>query len=54
LQADIKEAEQRNAFPQLEKLQDEDDQLIDYLSQSLGLREKVREVVTRLKKRDQQ
>jgi hypothetical protein len=54
LQADIKEAEQRNAFPQLEKLQDEDDQLIDYLSQSLGIREKVREVVTRLKKRDQQ
>jgi len=43
LQADIMEAEQRNDFSQLERLQDEYDQLIDYLSQSLGLREKVRE-----------
>jgi len=43
LQADIREAEQRNDFSALEKLQDEYDKLIEYLSQSLGLRGKVRE-----------
>ncbi len=43
LQADIREAEQRNDFSQLEKLQDEYDKLIEYLSQSLGIRGKIRE-----------
>ena len=43
LQIDITEAEQRNDFSQLEKLQDEYDRLIEYLSQSLGLKGKVRE-----------
>jgi TolB-like protein len=43
LQADIREAEQRSDFSQLEKLQDEYDKLIEYLSQSLGIRGKVRE-----------
>jgi len=43
LQADIREAEQRNDFSQTEKLQEEYDKLIEYLSQSLGIRGKVRE-----------
>jgi len=43
LQADIREAEQRNDFSQFEKLQEEYDKLIEYLSQSLGIRGKVRE-----------
>jgi TolB-like protein/Tfp pilus assembly protein PilF len=43
LQADIREAEQRNDFSQLEQLQDEYDKLIEYLSQSLGIRGKIRE-----------
>jgi len=43
LQADIREAEQRNDLSQFEKLQEEYDKLIDYLSQSLGIRGKVRE-----------
>jgi len=43
LQADIREAEQLSDFSKLEKLQDEYDKLIEYLSQSLGIRRKVRE-----------
>jgi hypothetical protein len=41
LQADIREAEQRNDFSELEKAQDEYDKLIEYLSQSLGHEGKV-------------
>lgn len=43
LQADIREAEQRSDFLQLEKLQDEYDKLIEHLSQSLGIKGKIRE-----------
>jgi hypothetical protein len=43
LQADIQEAEQQSNFVRLEKLQEEYDGLIDYLSQSLGLKGRARE-----------
>jgi TolB-like protein len=43
LQADIREAEQRSDFLQLEKLQDEYGKLIEHLSQSLGIKGKIRE-----------
>jgi len=43
LQADMSEAEQRSDFSGLEKMQDEYDKLIEYLSHSLGIRGKVRE-----------
>jgi hypothetical protein len=43
LQADIREAEQGSDFSRLEKLQDEYDKLIEYLSQSLGIKGRVRE-----------
>jgi hypothetical protein len=50
LQADIREAEDHSDFLQLEKLQDEYDKLIDYLSQSMGIRGKVRESGNPVKK----
>jgi TolB-like protein len=43
LQADIREAEFHNNFARLEKLQDEYDRLIEYLSESLQLNGKARE-----------
>jgi multidrug resistance efflux pump len=43
LQADIQEAEQRSDFLKLEKLQDEYDRLVEYLSQSLGIKGRIRE-----------
>jgi TolB-like protein/tetratricopeptide (TPR) repeat protein len=43
LQQEISIAEQRNDYVNLEKLQEEYDQLIDYLSSSLGLKGKSRE-----------
>jgi hypothetical protein len=43
LRADIREAEQRNDFSELEKLQGEYDKIMEYLSQSLGIRGKVGE-----------
>lgn len=43
LQKDIQEAEEHSDFARLEKLQDEYDQLIDHLSQSLGLNRKTRQ-----------
>lgn len=54
LRADIREAEQRNDFSELEKLQGEYDKIMEYLSQSLGIRGKVGESVILLKRRDQQ
>ena len=44
LQSEIEEAEQYSDFDQLEKLQEEYDQLIEYLSKSLNLKGKTREV----------
>jgi len=43
LQAGMRDAEQHNDFSQLEKLQDEYDKLFGYLSQSLGIKGKIRE-----------
>jgi hypothetical protein len=43
LQKAMQEAENSQSFEELEKLQDEYDQLIEYLSKSLGLKGKVRE-----------
>jgi TolB-like protein/tetratricopeptide (TPR) repeat protein len=43
LQSDMQEAENHSDFARAEKLQEEYDQLIDYLSQSLGLKGKSRE-----------
>jgi hypothetical protein len=43
LQHEMAAAEQRNDYIQAEKLQEEYDQLIDYLSSSLGLKGKARE-----------
>jgi hypothetical protein len=40
---DIREAEVRSDFSELERLQDEYDKLVEYLSQSLGIRGKARE-----------
>lgn len=43
IQSDMHTAEQNSDFAQVEKLQEEYDQLIDYLSKSLGLKGKSRE-----------
>jgi len=50
LQDDIRDAEQRNDFFQLQKLQDEYARLIEYLSQSLGIKGKARESNNPIKK----
>jgi len=50
LQDDMRDAEERNDFLKLERLQDEYDKLIEYLSQSLGIKGKVRETNTPVEK----
>ncbi len=50
LQNDIQEAERSNDFSRIDKLQYEYDQLIDYLSKSLGLKGKSRETGSTIEK----
>ena len=50
LQIDMQDAEKLSDFVRLEKLQDEYDQLIDHLSQSLGFKGKARETGSTIEK----
>jgi TolB-like protein len=50
IQNDLHEAEQRSDFARVEKLQEEYDRLIEYLSKSLGLKGKTREAGSTVQK----